>query len=215
MTVDCGNGRSFQYWHVDAVARAGQQAVAGKTLLGYVQLKREHVHLTQLEDGRAVNPLAPNRLTPYRDPTTPRVLSVSTRSTEDRLILKAQAIDMPSVPVPGRWRSFPIAPALVTWRIEDAFSHVVVPTRIARDVRRTVPVNDRFWDTYARGTHQNWPVFDGRKQRGMTGRYVFKLSTRPIDTSALAWDVRARRLAGRGPSGNRSSRARAFSLDGV
>ena len=71
VTVDCGNGRAFQYWHVDPVTRVGQQAVAGKTLLGFIQPKREHVHLTQLERGRAVNPLAQNRLTPYRDPTTP------------------------------------------------------------------------------------------------------------------------------------------------
>src|SRR5262249_37071845 len=46
VTVLCGNGRSFQYWHVDPVTRAGQPAVAGKTLLGFVQAKREHVHLT-------------------------------------------------------------------------------------------------------------------------------------------------------------------------
>jgi hypothetical protein len=215
VTVDCGNGRSFQYWHVDPVARPGQQAVAGKTLLGYVQPKREHVHLTQLEENRAVNPLAPNRLTPYRDPTTPRVLSVSIRSNGDRLILKAQAIDMPSVAVPGRWHGFPITPALVTWRIEDASGHIVVPTRVARDVRRTVPANDSFWDTYARGTHQNWPVFDGRKQRGMTGRYVFKLSTRPFDASALRAGEYVLVVTASDTAGNRSSRARTFSLDGV
>jgi len=215
VTVDCGNGRSFQYWHVDPAVRAGQQAVAGKTLLGYVQPKREHVHLTQLEDGRAVNPLAPNRLTPYQDSTTPRVLSISIRSNADRLILEAEAIDTPSLPVPGRWYGFPITPALLTWRIEDASGHVVVPTRLARDARGTVPSNDRFWDTYARGTHQNWPVFDGRKQRGMTGRYVFKLSKRPVDARTLGTGKYVLVVTAGDTAGNRSSRARAFSLDGA
>ncbi len=62
VTVECGNGRTFQYWHIEPAARVGQRALAGKTLLGFVQPKREHVHLTHLEDGRAVNPLAPKRL---------------------------------------------------------------------------------------------------------------------------------------------------------
>lgn len=173
VTVECGNGRSVQYWHIDPIARVGQRAVAGRTVLGVVQPKREHIHLTQLEDGRAVNPLAPNRLTPYRDPTVPRVLGISI----DHGGLVAEAVDMPSLPVPGRWHGFPITPALVTWRIESRDGRVVSGPFVARDVRRLVPKNDRFWETFARGTHQNWPVFDGRKKRGMTGRYVFRLTT--------------------------------------
>ena len=173
VTVDCGNGRSMQYWHIDPIARVGQHAVAGRTVLGVVQPKREHIHLTHLENDRAVNPLAPNRLTPYRDTTVPRVLGISI----DHGGLVAEAVDMPSLPVPGRWHGFPITPALVTWRIESRDGRVVSGPFVARDVRRLVPKNDRFWETFARGTHQNWPVFDGRKKRGMTGRYVFRLTT--------------------------------------
>ena len=51
VTVDCGNGRSMQYWHIDPIARVGQHAVAGRTVLGVVQPKREHIHLTHLENG--------------------------------------------------------------------------------------------------------------------------------------------------------------------
>src|SRR5262245_12122984 len=79
VTVDCGNGRSFQYWHVDPVARAGQRAIAGKTLLGFVQPRREHVHLTHLENGRAVNPLIANRLGPYEDETVPEIGGIGIR----------------------------------------------------------------------------------------------------------------------------------------
>ena len=172
VTVDCGNGRAFQYWHIDPAARVGQRAVAGKTLLGFVQEKREHVHLTHLERGRAVNQLAPGRLTPYRDRTRPRVLAI--------MIVRggfvAEAIDMPSLPVPGRWHGFPVTPALVTWHMESASGRIVTDLRVARDVRRTVPKNDRFWRTFARGTYQNWPVFDGSKQQGLKGRYLFRLA---------------------------------------
>ncbi len=189
VTVDCGNGRSFQYWHIDPAARVGQHAVAGKTLLGFVQQKREHVHLTHLERNRAVSPLASGRLTPYRDSTVPQVVGVSIRGAggaehvRGRVVLAAEAIDMPALPVPGRWHGFPVTPALVAWSIEDASGRVVVGRRIARDVRRVVPKNDGFWTTFARGTHQNWPVFSGRKERFLTGRYLFRLST--FDTSAL------------------------------
>jgi len=197
VTVDCGNGRSFQYWHIEPVARVGQHAVARKTLLGFIQPKREHVHLTHLEKGRAVNPAGRGGLTPYRDTTSPRVLSVSiwndglgrelvAGKTSGRVHLVAETIDMPALPVPGRWHGFPVTPALVTWRIEAASGRVVVVRQVARDVRVMVPKNERFWDTFARGTHQNWPVFDGRKQRGATGRYLFKLSARRFDTTKLA-----------------------------
>ena len=196
VTVDCRNGRSFQYWHIDPVARVGQHAVAGQTLLGFIQRKREHVHLTHLEKDRAVNPIAPGRLTPYRDATPPDVLDIAISSdglgrepveqeVSGRVHLVAEAIDMPALAVPGRWRGFPVTPATVTWRVEAPDGRVVVSQRIARDVRTAVPKNDRFWDTFARGTHQNWPVFDRQKQRGMIGRYLFKLSARPFDTRTL------------------------------
>ena len=146
-----------------------------------LQPKREHVHLTHLEEGRAVNPLAPNRLTPYRDTTVPRVLGISI----DHGALVAEAVDMPSLPVPGRWNGFPVTPALVTWRIESHDGRVVSGPFVARDVRRFVPKNDRFWETFAHGAHQNWPVFDGRKQRGMTGRYLFRLRANGSGAPAL------------------------------
>ena len=88
----------------------------------------------------------------------------------------------------------------------------MVATRIARDVRRTVPKNDRFWDTFARGTHQNWPVFDGRKERGMTGRYLFKLSTRPFDTGMLRDGRYVVVVTVRDAAGNRDVRRRTFAV---
>lgn len=142
--------------------------------------------MTHVEEGHAVNPLAPKRLTPYRDTTVPAVLGISVSGRAGKVDFAARAVDMPSLPVPGRWHGFPVSPALVTWRVERRNGRIVAGWRTARDVRRTVPANDLFWDTFARGTHQNWPVFDDHKQRGMTGQYLFRLTVRPFDTTTLA-----------------------------
>lgn len=223
VTVDCGNGRSFQYWHIEPVARVGQHAVAGKTLLGFIQPKREHVHLTHLEKGRAVNPTGRGGLTPYRDTTSPQVLSVSIWNDDlgrepagqdvgGRVHLVAEAIDMPALSVPGRWHGFPVTPANVSWRIETSDGRIVA-RRIARDARSTVPKNDGFWKTFARGTHQNWPVFGGLKQRGMTGRYLFKLSSESFDTRTLADGEYELVVVAEDTSGNRDGRRLNFSVD--
>jgi hypothetical protein len=195
VTVECGNGRSFQYWHITATVRVGQRAVAGRTVLGHILPKREHVHLTHLEGGRPVNPVGPGRLTPYRDTTRPAVLAAGIRRSDlgaavsparvtGSIALYAESVDMPALPVPGRWYGFPVTPARVTWRIETAAGRVVVGTHTAWDARRTIPGAPAFWLTYARGTHQNWPVFRDGKARGMAGRYVFRLASR-IDTRTL------------------------------
>jgi len=213
VTVDCGNGRSFQYWHVEPVARVGQHAVAGKTLLGFIQPKREHVHLTHLESGRAVNPLARGHLTPYRDKTVPRVLAISVeRSGDDPLRFRVEAADMPAIPVPGRWHGFPVSPALVTWRIERG-GRVVVPHRVVRDVRRSVPKNDRFWDTFGRGTHQNWPIFAGRKLQFTPGRYLFELTVQPFDIRRLENGVYELVVIAADTAGNRDQDRVRFTVD--
>jgi hypothetical protein len=196
VTVACGNGRSFQYWHIEPVVRVGQRADAGKTILGRIQPLREHVHLTHLENGKAVNPLAPGHLAPYRDATRPSVLRIRVRSVagrdgparrlSGRLFFVVEVFDWPALPVQGRWHAgYPVTPALITWRIERG-SRIVVPERVAWDVRRTVPKNDRFWAVFARGTYQNWPVFDSQHHRFVRGKLLFKLSARPFDTRTLA-----------------------------
>lgn len=224
VTVDCGNGRAFEYWHVTAAVRVGQYAVAGKTVLGHILPKREHVHLTQLESGRPVNPLGPGRLTPYRDTTHPSILAVTFRrntlgaairptQVSGRVLLFVEATDTPALAVPGRWHGFPVTPAVVTWRIETPGGDVVVGDRVAWDVRRTIPGIDSFWLYYARGSHQNWPVFSDGKARGMTGRYIFRLSTGALDADRFADGTYELVVSVADTAGNRSVRSQSFSID--
>jgi hypothetical protein len=223
VTVSCGNGRSFEYWHIDPTVRLGDHAVAGKTLLGFIQPKREHVHLTQLDRGRAVNPLAAGHLSPYRDTTSPDVLGIAIwrdelgreplgRHLSGRVYLVAEATDTPALPVPGRWHGYPVTPALVTWRIESSDGGVVVQG-VARDVRSTVPRNDRFWHTFARGTCSNWPTYDHVKQQGMTGKYLFWLTRKPFDSTKLAPGKYGLVVVAEDTAGNRDERRLSFYVD--
>lgn len=224
VTVECGNGRAFQYWHITVTVRVGQYAVAGKTVLGHILPKREHVHLTHLENGRPVNPLGPGRLTPYRDTTRPSVLAITFRRSDlggrveptalsGRVYPFAEAIDMPALAVPGRWNGFPVTPALVTWRLETLRGRTVIGYHIGRDVRRSIPTTHEFWVTFARGSHQNWPVFSDGKARGMTGRYVFRLTSHGLDTDRLPSGGYELVVTVRDTAGNTAVARQQFSID--
>jgi hypothetical protein len=217
VTVMCSNGRAFQYWHIYEKARVGQRVEPGKTLIGFILPKREHVHLTELVKGRAVNPVAPGHLTPYRDTTSPEVLDITIRANErggeqlpgdvhGRVFFVAEAVDMPALAVRGRWEgSYPVTPARLIWRIEGN-GRVVIRERVARDVRRSLPKNDRFWQTFARGTCQNWPVFDSRHYRFETGRQLFTLSAGRFDTRRLRDGVYELVVTASDTAGNRAER---------
>jgi hypothetical protein len=199
VAVACANGRSFEYWHIDARVRAGQKVVAGQTVLGRIKVSEAHVHLTQRENGRVVNPVAPGRLAPYEDTTTPEVLDIAIRRDErgpdempqaiaGRVQLLAEAIDTaepiatPGLRTPNVYRNWPVTPARLTWRIERWNGRIVVREHVARDVRRSVPRIDLFWSSFARGTYQNQSVFGSHHSYPQHGRYIFRLTPRPSDT---------------------------------
>ena len=194
--VDCGNGRAFEYWHIHPAVRVGQHVVAGRTSLGRIVRPAGHIHLTQLQDGKAINPGAAGRLTPTRDRTVPVVRWIGLRRpgvnvdemphfVRGAVDLLVEAYDTPDLPVRGLWRDLPVTPAMIRWRLEQWNGNVVVPNRVARDVRDNVPENDAFWDTYARGTCQNMAVFGPHFSWLQSGRYVFRLGAKPFDTRTL------------------------------
>jgi len=224
LSVDCGDGRVFQYWHVDPVVAAGSHVEADRTVLGRIVKEAGHVHLTEIDDGVTVNPLAPGHLGPYEDHTTPQVGEVSFRRSvgsadlmpeflRGSVEIVASAQDMPSVHVPGEWHDLPVTPALVEWRIAQATTHrVVVPEHVAYDVRHTLPANNSFWTVYARGTHQNMCVFGKHYSYMQPGEYLFRLTPGGFDTKTLQDGVYELVVTATDIRGNSSSVAVRFSV---
>ena len=156
LNIDAGkNGAGdevvFQYFHIVPVVGEGDQVVARKTILGYVQPPFQHVHLTEINGTHSVNPLQPGHLAPYTDHTRPTIREVSFRNQTGtlqtplglcgRVELAVDAYDTPPVPVPGKFRGLPVAPALVRWNIARLNGTGVVPWRTPVDFRTIVPGN--------------------------------------------------------------------------
>src|ERR1051326_2720233 len=111
VNVRSSDGTMFEYWHIGAKFRLGPFVHADETVLGTIQ-SCGHVDLTEVQDGRVVNPLAPGHLTPYSDSSHPVVASIRLQSdnaghvlfpnfVHGSVWLVAEAFDKPSLPVPG------------------------------------------------------------------------------------------------------------------
>ena len=189
-----GHDVTFQYFHMIPVAGEGEAAIAKKTILGYVQPPFQHVHLTEIDGIRAVNPLARGHLTPYRDRTVPRVREIVIRNqTGDvqtplglcgRIEIDVDAYDPQPMPVPGTFKGLPVAPALVRWSLARLGGKAVVPLRTVADFRTNVPANRQFPGVYGKGTYENSPRFGREHYAGMPGRYLFLLSGN-FDTTSV------------------------------
>src|SRR4051794_2188143 len=184
----------FQYFHITPVAGEAQRVVARRTVIGYVQPPFRHVHLTEIDGIRAVNPLQPGHLSPYRDRTTPVVRDVLVRNQAGdvqtpiglcgRVELAADALDRQPMLVPGTYKGLPVAPAFVQWSMARVGGKGVVAKKVVADFRKTLPPNAQFFGTYARGTYENSPRFGREQYTGMPGRYVFLLAGN-FDTTSI------------------------------
>jgi hypothetical protein len=192
-----GDGMDTQYWHLVVAVRPGQRVVAYETVLGRVMKGYEHVHFSQLERGRPVNPLTGTRLGPYVDTTRPQVAAISFRAgTSTRELFPealsgkvtpvVQALDTPALRVPGQWRDLPVAPARISWHVVRASDRrTVLREQVAFDVRTSIPSNGLFWSYYARGSRQNMCSFGTQRAWRVPGTYLYRLGTRPLDTRRL------------------------------
>jgi len=188
------SGVTFQYFHIVSVVGEDQVVRARKTVLGYVQPPFGHVHMTEIENGKAVNPLQPGHLAPFRDRTKPRIQTIEITNQTGvllaplglcgRIELDADAYDIPPVPVPGKFRGLPVAPALVQWKLTRLGGHVVLPWQVVADFRKTLPPNSSFWNVYAPGTYENAPRFGREQYSSMPGRYLFLLAA-SYDTTTI------------------------------
>lgn len=209
--VDSSGGSAFQYWHIRATVRVGDHVDAQRDVVGYILKGSKHVHLTELQDGKPVNPLAPGHIGPYEDATKPTVGELTFRAGDTgpellpeylhgRVELVAAAADTHAIPVPGQWNGLPITPAKLTFRITAYPSgDVVVSETTAMDVTRTLPATSNMWHTYARGTHMNMVQMGVHRYWYNPGVYLFKLTPGLWDTHRLkdgvyrftvtAWDT--------------------------
>jgi murein DD-endopeptidase MepM/ murein hydrolase activator NlpD len=220
--VTSGDGFATQYWHIVPSVRPGQNAVAYVTVLGRVMKGYEHVHFTELDHGRPVNPLAPGHIAPYDDDAAPVIRGISLRAGETplellpesvsgRIVPVANVYDMPALPVAGLWAGLPVAPALVTWRIEGAKDgRIVSPERTALDVRRTIPSNRYFWRYYARGSRQNMCPFAAQRAWRTSGAYLYRLTRAPLDTTRFPNGIYRLVVTAADIRGNETSQAEVF-----
>jgi hypothetical protein len=195
VTVTTDDFRAFQYFHITPSVRTGQHVIVDRTILGIVQPQWLHVHLSEIDGFHVQNPLDPGHLEPYHDHTIPQVarlrFSTVAGSTLDpqklhgKITIAAQATDLPPIPAPGAWLGFPVTPALVAWRLTTAHDKPIVPETIASDFRHAEPPNSEFWNVYAAGTYQNFPVFDHHYYVGESGQYLFTLTKKPLNTQKL------------------------------
>jgi murein DD-endopeptidase MepM/ murein hydrolase activator NlpD len=213
---------AFEYWHITATVRVGQKVSAGRTRLGRILRGAGHVHLTELDGGRIVNPLGRGHLAPYRDTTRPSVDEIAFRAGDGSALMPsflrgvveivAEAHDTPAVPVPGLWHGMPVTPALVAWRIEQWNGKVVLPETIAYDVRGTTPPDGDFWRTYARGTYQNMSVFGSHYSWLQPGCFLFRLTPSTLDTARLEDGVYSVVVTATDVAGNSSSASVRFTV---
>jgi hypothetical protein len=124
----------------------------------------------------------------------------------------AEAYDTPSMAVSGDWEGMPVAPALLTWRIQKPSGKVVVEEQVGVDFRATIPANKLFWSYYARGTYQNCCVFGPHYSFRQPGRFLFKLTRKPFDTKAVPDGVYDLVVTATDIRGNRGSRSRRFTV---
>jgi hypothetical protein len=221
--VDTGDGRSFQYWHIQPAVRVGAKVEARKTVLGAILKSQEHVHFTEIDNHRIVNPLQAGHLTPYSDATTPEVDAITFRATDlgrdlmpnflrGRVEMIAEAYDTPAIPVPGSWKGMPIAPALLTWHLQTLGGRAVGSTHVAADFRRVIPPNPEFWSYYARGTYQNMSVFKPHYSYAQPGCFLFKLTKGSFDTRSVPDGIYDLVVTATDIRGNHSSSSRRITV---
>jgi murein DD-endopeptidase MepM/ murein hydrolase activator NlpD len=222
--VDSPGGVGFQYWHIGPSVHVGDRVQAEQSVLGHILKGSKHVHLTELSDGKAVNPLAPGHIGPYVDATTPTVRDISFRSSDSgpellpeyvhgAVELVASASDTPAVPVPGQWNGLPITPAKLTYRITSfPQGDVVLPESTAMDVSRTLPATSDMWHTYARGTHMNMVQMGVHRYWYNPGVYLFKLTPGRWDSHQVKDGVYRLTVTAWDTAGNHASSSQVFQV---
>jgi hypothetical protein len=173
---DGGRGDGFSYWHILPAVSEHARA-AEHELLGWVNPRWAHLHFSEIQGGRWVNPLRAGALTPFSDPGVPTVQAVMVAPTVDgsqtangyrgSVAVVAAAYLSPLQQPPFPWNDARFAPAVIRWRVL-ADGSAVSAWQVAVDFRTSLPPNRMFRQVYAHGTLQNRP--------GRAGTYLFYLA---------------------------------------
>lgn len=177
-------GHVFGYWHVvPAVARGA--FVARHQLLGYVESRKKHLHLSESVAGGYVNPLRPGGLAPYVDDTRPQITDVALltaaggpvdiTAVRGAVDVVVDCYDTPPLAPLGPWSHSRVTPALLRWQLLGPRG-VVSRWRIAIDFRRVLLPRSLFNLVYAPKTHEN--------RASRPGDYRFYVA-RGLDTATL------------------------------
>jgi hypothetical protein len=164
-------GKVFAYWHIVPVVKHRQE-IRRHQLVGHIEEPWLHVHFAESFRGAYRNPLRPGAITPWVDPTSPRIAGIEFVRTGTQQALSplevrgdvdviVEAWDKPPLPVPPPWHDLAVTPALVRWRVLRG-REVVRPWRAPVDFRRTMLPASLFPVVYAQGTRQNKPNKVGR-----------------------------------------------------
>lgn len=215
VVVRSSSRRSFQYWHIRPLVQVGAFVTAGRTVLGRVLARWGHVHFMMVADGRVRNPLSPGHLVPYEDSTAPFVRAVAFRTASGqplrpsrlagRVSIVALAFDSPALPVVGAWHGALVSPARLSWRLTASSGRPILRERGVFDFRRRLPAEHEFWHVYAHGSYQNFPAVGLHRFRGASGRYLFVLTRRPLQTKRLPAGVYRLTVTASDTCGNRGS----------
>src|SRR5262249_43709888 len=73
ISIPTGTARTLQYPPLPAAVPPGEPVTAYRTVIGRVKPVWRHVHLAEIDDFRAHNPLDPGHLEPYHDHTVPEI----------------------------------------------------------------------------------------------------------------------------------------------
>jgi murein DD-endopeptidase MepM/ murein hydrolase activator NlpD len=186
--VDSDGGSAFQYWHVAANVHVGDHVHARETVVGHILKGSKHVHLTELQDGKAVNPLAPGHIGPYEDTTKPTVGAITFRSSDT-------------------------GPELLPEYVHGSVELVAAASdTTAMDVTRELPGTSDMWHTYARGTHMNMVQMGVHRYWYNPGVYLFKLTPGRWDSRQLRDGVYRLTVTAWDTAGNRSSASQVFQV---
>jgi hypothetical protein len=208
--VSDGGGRAFGYWHIRPEVAHHQHVRQGQ-LVGRIEEPWAHVHFAESSGGRYRDPLRPGALTPWTDPTSPRIAGIhffrgkrelSPLAVQGAVDVIVEAWDRPPIAPLPPWDDVLVTPALLRWRVLRGRT-VARPWHAPVDFRRTMLPPSLYNVVYAPGTRQNRP--------GKPGRYRFFMA-HSWTTSLLPNGLYRLEVAATDSQGNRAVSGLPFTI---